>query len=65
MRSDDIRQMVIDANQKALDLVSQLEKMDIDQTEVILYREQLRTGCEFWRNASPGFIHAWFAVSGE
>lgn len=65
MRADDIRRMVVDANQRALELVVLLQGSDINQEEVDRYREQLESALEFWRSASPGFIHAWFRISGE
>lgn len=64
MRADDIRRMVIDANQQALDTVVQLQAAPINQDEVTSYKEQLESILEFWRSASPGFVHAWFAASG-
>jgi hypothetical protein len=65
MRSDDIRRMVIDANMQALEKVTELQAAPINQDEVAAYREQLETTLEFWRSASPGFIHAWFKVTGS
>lgn len=71
MRADDIRTMVLDALDQALTILRRVdaeavvEGLDARSEEVAQYRETLEAQAEFWRSASPGFVHAWFAATAE
>lgn len=66
MRADDIRAMVLRANEQALAQVDQLRGVPgIDEQEVDQYRDALSGVAEFWRLATPAFCHAWFTATAE
>lgn len=65
MRADDIRGIVLTANERALASADRLIGMGVDPAEVDRYRAATQGHLEFWRDASPAFVHAWFAITQE
>lgn len=63
MRSDDIRRLVVEANEKALAQCDQLEADgSITGHEAADYRTATEGLLRFWETASPAFCFAWFAL---
>lgn len=63
MRADDIRALVIEANEKALAACEKLEADgSISGHEAADYHAAIVGLLRFWETASPAFCFAWFAL---
>lgn len=67
MRADDIRRLTIEATEKALVQAMTVRARGGPEiaADVEAYERATEAMADFWRNASPAFCHAWFAVISE